>query len=155
MEPTLGANLGHAAASGLLATGAVEGAMAAARRLGATDVHFPYALGTVFGPKTKPFRALGFTLFIGNGLALALGYRVALGALGAEHRVSKGAALGLVHGAIAAGGAFLFSPLHPRPAQAGVPSQRRLRAGELAVLCGVHVLYGALLGAMFDLRSRR
>jgi hypothetical protein len=138
----------RAAAAGLAGTGAVAGAMALARRAGITRLDFPRILGTSLGHRRPSTRAAGWALFVANGALLALGYRAVLRIAGAEASLASGAAIGLAHGLIAAGGAGLLAPLHPRPREAGLASTASVRppARALAVLAGVHVLYGAVLG---------
>jgi hypothetical protein len=137
------------AAAGLAGTGAVVGAMACARRVGLTQLEFPRIIATTLGRERSSTRAAGWTLFVVNGAALALGYRTVLRLAGGEGSVSRGAVLGLAHGLVAAGAAALLSPLHPRPHRAGLVSETRARPPlqDLAVIVAVHVIYGAVLGA--------
>lgn len=139
-----------AAAAGLAATGVVAGAMAWARRAEATRLHFPRILGTALGRDRRSTRTAGWTAFLATGALLPLVYRAAARRLDAPGGVALGAALGLAHGAVAAAGAALLAPLHPRPRHARLASAARPRpAGrDLALLVGVHVLYGAALGAL-------
>jgi hypothetical protein len=139
----------RAATAGLAGTGAVAAAMAYARRAGVTRLYFPRILATTIGHERRSTRAAGWALFVANGALLPLGYRTVLRVLGAEASVSAAATIGLAHGLVAAAGAALLSPMHPRPREAGLtrPGRRRPSLRSLAVLVGVHVLYGAVLGA--------
>jgi hypothetical protein len=145
----------RAAEAGLAGTGAVAVAMACARRAGLTPLEFPRILATAMGHERQSTRAAGWALFVANGALLPLGYRSVLRVLGVEGSISTGAAIGLAHGVAAAAGAALLAPMHPRPREAGLtsPGRRRPSTRGLAVLVGVHVLYGAVLGA--SARGRR
>jgi hypothetical protein len=146
MEPW---SVTRAAAGGLAGTAAVTGAMAWARRAGVTKLEFPRVIATAVGRERRSTRAAGWALFVANGMLLPLGYRAVLRRIGEPASVTVGTALGLLHGLVATAGAALLSPLHPRPREAGLtsPARRRPPARALAVLLGVHMLYGAVLGA--------
>ena len=141
-------SLGRSLLVGIAATGAVTAAMELTHRLEWTTLKFPRVLGTMLAEDTPASRAAGWALFVGNGGLLALAYREAARLAGAEATVLRGAAIGLLHGLVAAGGAMVLSPLHPRPLQAGLERwlERKPPVMGLAVLVGVHVLYGAVLG---------
>lgn len=143
------------AVAGLVGAGAVAGAMACARRAGLTRLEFPRILATILGGERPLTRAAGWALFVGNGAALAFVYRAVLRRSGGEGSVSRGTALGLAHGAVAAGGAAVLSPLHPRPRLAGLDDGGgpRPAPGDLAALVAVHVVYGAVLGAFASGRT--
>jgi hypothetical protein len=128
--------------------GAVAATMELARRQGWTQLQFPRVLGTALAEDTPASRAAGWAFFAGNGVLLALAYREAARLTGAEAAVPSGAALGLLHGLVAVGSAMALSPLHPRPLQAGLGRWLNSKppAMGVAVLLGVHVLYGAVLG---------
>jgi hypothetical protein len=140
----------RAVAAGLAGTGAVVGGMAAARRMGQTRLEFPRLIATVVGPERPATRAGAWAFFVANGVLLALGYRIALHVVGGRASVSRGAAMGLAHGAVAGASAALLSPLHPRARDARLvpPGRSRPEPRTLAVIVAVHVLYGAVLGAM-------
>jgi hypothetical protein len=135
--------------AGLAGTGAVAGTMAWARRAGYTELELPRILATAIGRERTSTRVAGWALFVATGAVLPLAYRGALRFAGAGHSVRAGATLGLLHGLVAAAGAVALSPLHPRSREAGLTSgsRRRPPVRTLAVLVGVHVLYGAVLGA--------
>lgn len=138
----------HSLLAGLGGTGVVIAATSLARRRGWKALEFPRLIGTVLGEDIPATRAAGWALFVGNGALLAVGYREAARLLGARATVSGGAAMGLLHGLVAAGLAVALSSLHPRPVQAGLGRwvDHKPPAAGLAVLIGVHVLYGAVLG---------
>lgn len=144
-----------AAGAGVAGTGAVVGAMTWARRAGHTRVEFPRVIATVFGRAGPATLAAGWAVFVATGALLPLGYRAAQRWMGAKASVPIGAALGLAHGLIAASGAALLAPVHPRPraARLATPARRRPSPRELALIVGVHVLYGAVLG-FFARRSQ-
>jgi hypothetical protein len=143
--------MGRTVIAGATATGAVHAVMALGRHVDATALHFPRALGSVIFEASDARRLLGWPLFVGNGILLAAAYRLLIPR---EHATTSAfAALGLLHGAAAAAGARAFGRLHPRPAVAGLPAHGRPSAVELALLAGVHVLYGTLLGVFFSPRS--
>jgi hypothetical protein len=137
------------ALAALVATGAVAATMRLLRRLGATDLHFPRAIGTLVGPQKPSTRVLGWAAFVSNGVALGVGYRLLLGLAPRSRRPLLGASVGLAHGLVTAAGAHLLSPLHPRPRRAGLRRRGRTRGRDLAALSVVHVVYGALLGTLF------
>lgn len=140
----------NTALAGGLATAAVGGAMAVARRQGWTRLHFPRILGTVLGEDTPRTRALGLGAFLANGLLFASAYRQLSRVTGEQPTVARGAAVGLVHGLVAAGMATAFSPLHPHARKAGLTRwlNHRPPRSSVATLLGAHVLYGAVLGAL-------
>jgi hypothetical protein len=140
----------RAAAAGVVGACAVAGATAAARELGVTRIHFPRVLATLVSDERRAPHKAAWAFFIANGAVLALGYRTALRIVGGPASLPLGAAMGLAHGVVAAGSAALLSPLHPRPRQARLASFRRDRPPPrtLALIVGVHVLYGAVLGAI-------
>jgi hypothetical protein len=146
----------RAVTAGLAGTGVVAGAMALARRAGFTQLEFPRIIATALGRERRSTRTAGWALFAANGAMLPLGYRFGFRVLEAQGSVRLGAALGLGHGLLAAAAAALLSPLHPRAREAGLTSTcgRRPSNRSLAALAGVHVLYGAVLGASAA-RARR
>jgi hypothetical protein len=137
------------AAAGFAGTLAVRVAMTGARRAGVTRLEFPRLLATALGEERRSTRAAGWALFVANGALLPFAYRAALRLGRVRGSVRIGAALGLLHGLVAAGGAALLAPLHPRPLEARLTSatHRWPAPRALATLAGVHVLYGAVLGA--------
>jgi hypothetical protein len=137
----------RAVAGGLAGTGAVAVAMTLARRAALTRIEFPRVLATALGRDRLAIRAAGWALFVANGALLPFGYRAALRLAGIRGGVVAGGVLGLAHGILAAAGAALLSPLHPRPRRAALPTRGRPPRRALAVLAGVHVLYGAVVGA--------
>jgi hypothetical protein len=148
-------NTGRAVGSGLVATSAVTGAMALARRAGVTQLEFPRIIATAIGRDGRSTRAAGWALFVLNGAFFPLMYRAAVRRLGRSGSVPTGAALGVLHGTVAALGAGLLAPLHPRSRAAGLTTRTRPRpaAGGLAALIAVHVLYGTVIGAFARRRA--
>lgn len=139
------------ALTGAFGTAAVHLGTRTARLAHAGDLHFPRAIATALLPPKRGRRALGWTIFVASGVALAAGYRALLPR--DRPRPLLGAAIGALHGVITVIGARALGPLHPRPAQAGLRRRGRIPPSDLAVLFGVHVLYGAILGGLLRRRG--
>ena len=137
-------------AAGLAGTGAVVAAMAVARRSGLTRIAFPRILATLVTEVSPASVGAAGVFFVANGVLLALAYRTVLREFGGTASVSRGATLGFAHGLVAAGSAGVLSPMHPRPHAARLASSGTLRPDPktLGVIVAVHVLYGAVLGAV-------
>jgi hypothetical protein len=132
--------------------------------LGLTRMNLPYILGTIFTPNRDKARLYGFVAHIGVGIAFSLLYvfifqswRVA--------NVWRGGLIGLIHALfLLIVGLSLLPGLHPRMASEvhGPTANRELEPpGFLGLHYGVqtplsviicHVIYGALLGAFYQLK---
>lgn len=138
--------------------------LAASQGLGWTRLSAPLLLGSAVTADRDRARAVGTALHLATGLALALLYEVALGAVRLAP-VGAGAALGLLHGAFLVAAALPALPgVHPRMARAHAgpagarvlepPGALGLRYGRWTplVVVAAHVAFGAFLGLGAALR---
>jgi hypothetical protein len=144
---------------GLLATALLTALMIAAQLAGLTRMDLPLMLGTLFVEDPDRARVLGFFIHLANGQVFALVY-AAVFALLDRTGALLGAALGLLHGALALTVLVPLLPgVHPRmaseragPERVGAmlepPGLFGLNYGrQTAIVAAVaHVGYGALLG---------
>lgn len=135
--------------------------MAASQMLGLSRMDIPYLLGTLFTPNRDRAKIYGVLLHVFNGWVFSLLY---VAAFHAAHLFTWwfGAALGLVHGAFVLLVTIPSLPgLHPRMAselhgptvvqQLEPPGflARNYGVGTPAVTMVAHLVFGAVLGAMY------
>jgi hypothetical protein len=143
-----------ALAGGFAASLVLALALLGAAQAGLTRLDLLLLLGTVTRLRAAGARAAGFAALLVAGMAAALAYPPALGALGWD-AWWQAAVLGAAHGALAVLAVGVLAPLaHPRlrdPARTRLerPGAALQRYGVLSapVLIAAHVLYGAVLGA--------
>ena len=131
---------------------------ALARRRG-VSVEFEAMLGTLAGgAPTAARRRAGLALQLVNGGLLAQPYAAILDRTPRASGWALGAALGLLH--TLAAGAFLAAvpAIHPEvPRRLAEPGPFYARHGAAAVglLLATHVIYGAIVGAVYAAAPRR
>jgi hypothetical protein len=150
---------------GFVGTVVLTSLMAAAQGLGFTRMNLPYILGTMVTPNRDRAKLAGFGMHCLNGWLFASLYAAAFESW---RRATwwLGAGIGLVHASfVLLVGMPLLPGLHPRMAseQQGPSPTRQLEPpGFLALNYGYrtplsvllpHLVYGAILGAYYHLRS--
>ncbi len=150
---------------GFVSTVVLTSLMAASQGLGLTRMNLPYMLGTMFTPNRDRAKLIGFGVHCLNGWLFASLYAAAFES---RRRTAwwLGAAIGAVHaGFVLLAGMPLLPGLHPRMAseQHGPSPTRQLEPpGFLGLNYGYrtplsvlvsHMVYGAILGACYRLRS--
>ena len=148
---------------GFVATVVLTTLMSGSQAIRFTRVNIPFMLGTIFTPDRDVAKLIGFIVHLINGWVFALVYAVVFQYLGLT-TWWFGAIMGLVHGLFVLVAAMPVLPgLHPRMAseQRGPTPTRQLeppgffalnygRRTPLSILIA-HVVYGALLGALYRL----
>lgn len=140
--------------------------LSASQSLGLTRMNLPFVIGTIFTPDRDRARLLGFFAHCVNGIIFSLGYVAIFEAL---RRANwwVGSIVGFFHAALVLVVLMSLLPgLHPRMAgeEQGPEAHRVLEPpGFLALNYGFqtplsvvisHVLYGAMLGAFYQLTVR-
>jgi uncharacterized membrane protein YagU involved in acid resistance len=137
---------------------------AGAQQLRFTRMSVPYLLGSIFTPQRERARLIGFLVHLFNGQIFALLYVAVFDALG-RVSASLGALLGLFHAVVVLLVVMpLFPAIHPRIAShdQGPTLLRQIEPpGPLALHYGfstplvvlvAHVLFGAVIGALYRFR---
>ncbi|HEX5506838.1 MAG TPA: hypothetical protein VFW96_29765 [Thermomicrobiales bacterium] len=159
-----GLNLASSGLWGFVGTVVLTGLLAGSQGLGLTRMSLPFMLGTMFTPDRDRAKLVGFFVHLLNGWWLALIYAAAF----QRWRRATwwlGAGIGLVHGLFVLVTVMPLLPgLHPRMAseQRGPTPTRQLEPpGFLALHYGrrtplsvllAHLVYGAVLGAFYEVR---
>jgi hypothetical protein len=143
---------------GVLGAATMSALTALARRRG-VPVDFEAMLGTIAGgAPTTARRRVGFGLQMVNGGLLAQPYGAVLDRAPDASGWAVGAGLGLLH-SLAAGVLLGAVPaVHPEvPRRLPKPGPFYARQGfpAVALLVATHVLYGAIVGAVYAARPRR
>jgi hypothetical protein len=104
-----------ALAGGLVGTIVLTSALRLAQELGYTRMDIPLLLGTVFTDRRGPASVIGYVIHFANGLVFALAYYAVFRAVSHAGWLF-GAALGVVHAALAGGVlvTVLLPAVHPR-----------------------------------------
>jgi hypothetical protein len=153
-----GDRLGRAFMAGVLGAGAMSALTAVARRRG-VDVDFESMLGTIAGGRPSPARRrVGFALQLVNGGLLAQLYAAVLDRTPQTPGWVIGAIVSLLH-SLAAGGVLAAVPaMHPEvPRRLPKPGAFYAQRGPAAVALLVvgHVVYGAIVGAVYAATPQR
>jgi hypothetical protein len=148
-----------ALAGGAVGTIVLTSGLRIAQELGWTRMDIPLLLGTIFTDRRGRASVLGYVLHFTNGLIFALAYYGVFRAVGHAGWLF-GAALGLVHAALA-GGAFLtvlLPAVHPRMGTPWsdaeetplleAPGFLLVNYGRRTVIWTIlgHIAYGAIVG---------
>lgn len=149
---------------GLIATSALTAVMIAAQMAGLTRLDIPLVLGTLVTADPDRARLAGFFIHLAMGQCFALGYAATFALLDYASWW-LGALLGLLHVAIALTVILPLLPgFHRRMAshRAGPESTAVLEPPGLfalnygiqtpAVAIGAHLVYGGVLGLLFQVR---
>ena len=150
-----------ALAGGFVGTLVLTTGLRAATELRLTRIDLPFLLGTAFTPDRVRAKALGYGLHFIAGLVFASLYFLVFRAID-ESSWWLGAVFGLVHWVFASTAlvSVLLPTLHPRmgTSESAAQSQPLLEppgflllnygASTPAVTIAVHVLYGAIVGAL-------
>jgi hypothetical protein len=152
------ARFGRAFVGGVIGAAAMS-ALTALARLRGVSVDFESMLGTMAGGAPTPGRRrAGLALQLINGGLLAQPYAAILDRAPHAPGWVLGAALGLVH-SVAAGGFLAAVPaVHPEiPRRLPEPGPFYARRGTAAValLVVIHLVYGAIVGAVYAAVPRR
>ncbi|HEY7017381.1 MAG TPA: hypothetical protein VH297_02850 [Gaiellaceae bacterium] len=148
-----------ALAGGAVGTIVLTSGLRIAQEVGWTRMDIPLLLGTVFTDRRGRASILGYVLHFTNGLLFALGYYLIFWAVGHAGWLF-GAALGLVHAALAGGALMtvLLPAIHPRMGTPWsdaeetplleAPGFLLMNYGRRTVIWTVlgHVAYGAIVG---------
>jgi hypothetical protein len=104
-----------ALAGGVVGTIVLTSALRLAQELGYTRMDIPLLLGTVFTDRRGPASVIGYVIHFANGLVFALAYYAVFRAVSHAGWLF-GAALGVVHAALAGGVlvTVLLPAVHPR-----------------------------------------
>ena len=104
-----------ALAGGVVGTIVLTSALRLAQELGYTRMDIPLLLGTVFTDRRAPASVIGYVIHFANGLVFALAYYAVFRAVSHAGWLF-GAALGVVHAALAGGVlvTVLLPAVHPR-----------------------------------------
>ncbi len=104
-----------ALAGGVVGTIVLTSALRLAQELGYTRMDIPLLLGTVFTDRRGPASVIGYLIHFANGLVFALAYYAVFRAVSHAGWLF-GAALGVVHAALAGGVlvTVLLPAVHPR-----------------------------------------
>jgi hypothetical protein len=148
---------------GFAATVVLSTIMAVSQRLGYTRMSLPFLLGTMVTPNRDRAMLLGLLVHMMNGWAFALVYALAFESW---HRATwwLGAGIGLVHGLfVLTVGMPIIPAMHPRMVSeyfGPTPNRQLQPPGFLALNYGrrtpavalaSHLVYGAILGAFYQL----
>jgi hypothetical protein len=151
---------------GFAATIVLSITMAGSQRLGYTRMSMPFLLGTMVTPNRDRAMLLGLLGHMMNGWVFALLYALAFESW---HRATwwLGAAIGMVHGLFVLTVGMLIMPgMHPRMVSeyfGPTPNRQLQPPGFLALNYGrrtpivtlvSHLVYGAILGAFYQLAER-
>jgi hypothetical protein len=158
-------NLGSVLLWGFLATVVLTGAMSASQLLGVSRMSIPFMVGTIVTPDRSRAMIAGTAMHFFNGWAFALPYALVFQSL-CRATWWIGAIGGLVHGLFVL---LVLLPLlpevHPRMAterQGPTPTRMLQPPGFLALHYGrgtplttlaAHIVYGAILGAFYQLAT--
>jgi hypothetical protein len=148
-----------ALAGGVVGTIVLTSGLRAAQELGWTRMDIPLLLGTAFTANRSRASVIGFALHFANGLLFALGYYAIFRAVD-EAGWAFGAALGVVHAALAGGVlvTMLLPAVHPRMGTPWsdaeetplleAPGFMLMNYGRRTALWTLlaHVAYGAIVG---------
>jgi hypothetical protein len=139
--------------------------MAGSQHLGFTRMSLPFLLGTMLTPNRDRAMLLGLLVHIVNGWLLAVPYALAFESW-ARATWWLGAGIGLLHGLfVLVAGMSVIPAMHPRMVSEyfGPAANRQLQPpGFLALNYGrrtpivalaSHLVYGAILGAFYQLAS--
>ena len=151
---------------GFAATIVVSTTMAASQRLGYTRMSIPFLLGTMLTPNRDRAMVLGLLVHMVNGWMFALLYALAFESW---QRATwwLGTSIGMVHGLFVLTVGMLTMPgMHPRMVSeyfGPTPNRQLQPPGFLALNYGrrtpivtlvAHLVYGAILGAFYQLAER-
>lgn len=148
---------------GFVATVVLTTMMSGAQGLGLSRMSIPFILGTMFTANRDRAGLVGFLLHVAIGWAFAVLYAAGFESLG-RATWWIGAAGGLLHGLfVLVAGVSMLPGLHPRMASerhGPTPTRALQPPGFMALHYGkwtplialaAHVVYGALLGALYEL----
>jgi hypothetical protein len=148
---------------GFIATVVMTSTMSASQGLGLTRMGLPFILGTMITANRDRAAFVGFLVHMGNGWLFAVVYAAAFESLG-RATWWMGALGGLVHGLAALLIVVPLLPgLHPRMASerhGPTPTRQLQPPGFMGLHYGnrtpivtliAHVVYGAILGAGYEL----
>ena len=151
---------------GFAATVVLSTIMAASQRLGYTRMSLPFLLGTMVTPNRDRAMFLGLLVHMMNGWLFALLYALAFESW---HRATwwLGTGIGMAHGLfVLTVGMLIVPPMHPRMVSeffGPTPNRQLQPPGFLALNYGSrtpivtlvsHLVYGAILGAFYQLAAR-
>ena len=148
-----------ALAGGAVGTIVLTSALRISQELGWTRMDIPLLLGTVFTDRRGRASVIGYAVHFANGLLFALAYYAVFRAVGHAGWLF-GAALGVVHAALAGGALLtvLLPAVHPRMGTPWsdaeetplleAPGFMLQNYGQRTVIWTLagHVLYGAIVG---------
>jgi hypothetical protein len=148
-----------ALAGGAVGTIVLTSTLRLAQELGWTRMDIPLLLGTIFTDRRGPASVLGYLIHFSNGLVFALAYYAVFRAVSHAGWLF-GAALGVVHAALAGGVlvTVLLPAVHPRMGTPWsdaeetplleAPGFLLMNYGERTVIWTLltHVAYGAIVG---------
>jgi hypothetical protein len=146
---------------GLVATAALSGVMFGSQRLGYSRLSLPFLIGTLFTGERAAANVAGLAFYLLGGWVFAFIYYFVFEAL-QRTGWELGAAIGALHALLLLVLMPLLPYVHPRMASEydGPGARRRLQPpGFLALHYGyrtplvtliAHALYGAILGARFN-----
>ena len=148
-----------ALAGGFVGTIVLTSGLRVAQELGWTRMDIPLLLGTVFTDRRGRASVIGYAVHFANGLLFALAYYAVFRAVGHAGWLF-GAALGVVHAALAGGALLtvLLPAVHPRMGTPWsdaeetplleAPGFMLQNYGQRTVIWTLagHVLYGAIVG---------
>ncbi|MBI2186485.1 MAG: hypothetical protein HYU37_05095 [Acidobacteria bacterium] len=148
---------------GFAATIVLSVMMAGSQRLGFTRMSIPFLLGTMLTPNRDRAMFLGVLVHMMNGWLFAVVYALAFESWG-RATWWLGAGIGMVHGLfVLTVGMPIVPAMHPRMVSeyfGPTPNRQLQPPGFLAlnygrrtpiVALGAHVVYGAILGAFYEL----
>lgn len=149
---------------GFVATIVLTTMMSGAQGLGLSRMSLPFILGTMFTANRDRAGLVGFLFHVAIGWTFAVLYAAGFESLG-RATWWIGAAGGLLHGLfVLVAGVSMLPGLHPRMASerhGPTPTRALQPPGFMALHYGkwtplialaAHVVYGALLGALYELR---
>ena len=148
---------------GFAATIVLTTAMAAGQGLGYTRMSIPFMVGTIFTPARDRALVVGAALHMGNGLIFAVFYALLFESLG-RATWWLGAIMGAIHALfVLTVGMSIMPGIHPHMVSeyfGPTPNRLLQPPGFLALNYGrrtpivtliAHALYGAILGAFYQL----